>query len=167
MTPKYRGSEWCDHEAGYVISREETVQIIPVNAGIPSNGFLNDYQEMPWKTGRYVKGTQNCGALLTCLLREGSTNGAPMAKGLASAPNFREAEVVMEALTKVDKRTGLSTADRLNIAQAASTNSQVFNNGMAKDHIPSLVRLVAPSLSATTREVLTKHGLIAADAATQ
>jgi hypothetical protein len=129
-----------------------------VNTGIPSCGFLNNYHEMPWTTGRFVRGMQYCGALLTCLLREGSTTGALMAQGLASAPNLREAEVVMEALTRLDNETGLSTVDRLNIAQAAATNSQVFNNGTAKDHIASLIRLVASSLSAATREVLTTQG---------
>lgn len=148
LTENYHLSEWCDQEFGFVLARPEVV-IIPINIASPSYGFLSDHQELRWKTGPYVRHTENGTKLARCLIDRQVVNRGSMLAGLAVAPNFRSADVVVEILEGMFSSQPLTQPEALVLTRAIVGNDQVHNNTNALALFPAEL---APHIHAIPRE---------------
>lgn len=157
LTPNYRESEWCDQEAGYIVSRNDVV-VIPVNISLDSYGFLSDYQELRWDTGRFVRHNQNEKRLAQCLIERGATDRQTMIEGVGAAKNFRSVDLVVELLSEACRNRPLSEIEAIRLAQSAATNDQVYRNGTARAIIPSLLNPHNSRIATSTVEKLRALG---------
>ncbi len=157
LTDKFHESEWCDQEFGSVLARPDVV-VVPVNVSKRSYGFLNDNQELPWKTGRYVSFSETAGRLAKCLIDRRVVDRESMIRGLASATNFRSADVVFAAMSPLLKAHPLTISEALALSPIIIANDQIYRNSGAQ---PLFGPQLAPHLSAiprAQREALEKLG---------
>ncbi len=138
LTDGYHKSDWCDQEAGFILSRKDVV-VVPINVSLSSYGFLSDYQELRWETGPYVPQLRNRLKLTSCLLDSGVVNRGTMLRGLAHAPNFRSADVVIECLAGGASPSPMTRNEATLLAKAVVINDQVHRNMNGKQLLPPLL----------------------------
>lgn len=161
LTDAYHESEWCDQEFGFVLARPEVV-VIPINVTAQSYGFLSDHQELRWKTGRYVRSTENGVKLVSCLLDREVVGRLDLVRGLGVAPNFRSADVVLEILGGLLDASPLSQAEAGVLTNSILSNDQVSRNTNAPPLLtPQLARHLH-SLPPETCRALVRLGFAAA-----
>jgi len=150
LTRNFKTSDWCDQEAGYIVSRP-TVHVLSIRISRASYGFLDEFQDFRWDTHRRSSDRRNLERLLTALRELGWVSSTSMLHGLKSCKDLPIIGIVSRAVHDGPK---LTPQEGQLLAEAILANKRLRRSPAANSIFPGKLSAVFDKLPESVQRKL-------------